>query len=693
MSNRLKILIVDDEAEFRVPLAERLSMRGFEVQHVGGGEEAVRRVRADRDIDVVLLDYRMPGMDGRATLREIKSFRPEIQVIMLTAYGSVDMAAELGKMGAFKFMSKPVRLDELVAAVRAAAIEKTHDLARQDMPVRKHRRWTDRLVGSHNLRPAVILAGVAILLIAYLAPPPSGLVALLQTPKAGAADDSAVRAYSEYRDMPPGRTIAAHYREAFGPAVTTGPSGGPDRERRESESAARRASLMIGLIFTAALFWASGAVPIGITAVIVAVVMYLGGVMGPDRIAQAFAKDSVVFIFGVLVLSRVITRTGLDRRIAMLLLMPVRNLVLLLFVFLPLFAMTCSFISESILIALMMPLFVTVYRQVADPGAAGLPPRADRRLLVMFALMLCYASNVGGPGSPAAGGRNAVMIGILADYGAAPTFMQWVKYGMPFVPVAALAVGLYFFVVFRGKIGTAALDVASIARRSSQRLGPMNRDEYATAGIFLLVILLWMFGGERLGMGGPVLLGLVLLNVMGVMKWSEITKIHWDVVFLYAGASALGKGLAVTGGAVYLATGFVDLLPDALLDGSAFGGLLGKSGLPIAVSLLTGVVTNIMSDGAAVAAVGPITVPMAQSAGLHPWSVGFATAFASSFPHMLIIGTPANALVYIMCKDPKTGRQLVTQGDFLRHGAAVFILSFIVLWAWAILGYWRWIGF
>ena len=108
--------------------------------------------------------------------------------------------------------------------------------------------------------------------------------------------------------------------------------------------------------------------------------------------------------------------------------------------------------------------------------------------------------------------------------------------------------------------------------------------------------------------------------------------------------------------------------------------------LPMAVSLVTGLVTNFMSDGATVAALGPITVPMAQAAGLHPWTVGFATAFASSFAHMLIIGTPANALVYIMCRDPRTGRQLVTRTDFLKHGLVVFVLSFVVLWGWTFLG-------
>jgi len=680
-SHPLKVLLADDEDQFRESLAERLTMRGFIVLQAANGEEAVRMVRADREIDVVILDRKMPGMECKQALREIKMFRPEVQVIMLTGHGSVGSAREAGQLGVFCYLAKPVPLDELVTVIREAGREKFHALARQDMPAVKQQGWKNRLKGTQNLRPLMIILGFLVMMTAALMPPPENLARLLNEPKTGDARVDAMSGYPAYQELDDRETIAQHYVQRYHPPGVTEPFG-------FAVGSARRALLMIGLILTAALFWASGAVPIGITALVVAVVMYAGGIMRPDYIAQAFAKDSVVFIFGVLVLSRVIMSTGLDRRIAMLLLMPVKNLGLLLFLFLPLFAMTCSFISETILIALMMPLFLVVYRQLKEEN-----PDADHRpLLVMFALMLCYSSNVGGPGSPAAGGRNAVMVGILADYDLAPSFLEWMKYGMPFVPVAGLTVGLYFFVVFRGRIKVRSLDIARIARDSSERLGPMNRDEYVTAGVSLLVVLLWMFGGERLGMGGPVLLGLILLNIFGVMKWSEVTKIHWDVVFLYAGASALGKGLAVTGGALFLARGFVEGLPSGLVDGTIFGGLLGDAGLPIAVSFLTGLVTNIMSDGATVAAIGPIAVPMAQAAGLHPWSLGFATAFASSFPHMLIIGTPANALVYIMCKDPRTGRQLVTQKDFLKHGAAVFILSFVVLWGWAFLGYWRWLG-
>jgi sodium-dependent dicarboxylate transporter 2/3/5 len=135
---------------------------------------------------------------------------------------------------------------------------------------------------------------------------------------------------------------------------------------------------------------------------------------------------------------------------------------------------------------------------------------------------------------------------------------------------------------------------------------------------------------------------------------------------------------------MWLADGFVTALPGFLSSGE---------GLAVAASLFTGVLTNFMSDGATVSALGPVAVPMATVSGTPPWMVGFATAFASSFANCFVIGTPNNAIAYAMAKDPDTGEQLVTLGDFFRHGVAITGLAFVVLWGWAIFGYWQWIGF
>jgi len=388
----------------------------------------------------------------------------------------------------------------------------------------------------------------------------------------------------------------------------------------------------------------------------------------------------VIFIFGVLAISAAITKTGLDRRLGMLLLGTSTSLRRLAFIFCPLLAVSASFLSEHALVAFLVPVLLLVYG--AAVRAAGL--RRDRALAVMMLLMVCFSANIGGPGSPAAGGRNAVMIGILSDYGLAPTFGEWVKYGFPFVPVMAFVIALYFYLVFARRVKVKDINVAALVRKESEKIGKMTRDEYWTGSVLVLLILLWTTMSSKFGMGGPVILCLVLLNVLGVLRWRDINTIHWDVVALYASACAMGTGLATTGAALWVADSFISLLPDFLRSGE---------GLAVSSSLFTGVLTNFMSDGATVAALGPITVPMATLSGTPPLMVGLATAFASSFAHMFIIGTPNNAIAYSMARDPDTGEQLVTLKDFFVHGSVVLVLSLLVLWFWVFFGYWRWIGF
>jgi len=447
-----------------------------------------------------------------------------------------------------------------------------------------------------------------------------------------------------------------------------------------SDQTVLRAKVMIGVLVVAALFWATGAIPVGMTALLVGVLMYFFGVLPPNEVAKAYAKDAVIFIFGVLAISAAITKTGLDRRLGILLLGTSTSLRRLAFIFCPLLAVSASFLSEHALVAFLVPVLLLVYGGAVR--AAGL--RKDRALAVMMMLMVCFTANIGGPGSPAAGGRNAVMIGILSDYGLAPSFGEWVKYGLPFVPVMALVIAAYFYLMFFNRVKVKDINVAALVRKESEKIGKMTRDEYWTGGVLLLLILLWTTTSSRFGMGGPVILCLVLLNVLGILRWRDINAIHWDVVALYASACAMGTGLATTGAALWVADSFVSLLPDFLKSGE---------GLALSSSLFTGILTNFMSDGATVAALGPITVPMATLSGTPPLMIGLATAFASSFAHMFIIGTPNNAIAYSMAKDPETGEQLVTLKDFLVHGSAVLCLSFAVLWLWVFFRYWRWIGF
>jgi len=674
----VRVLLVDDEDPFRAALKRQLSVRGYEVLDVSNGEDAIKAVRHE-NLEVVVLDQKMPGMDGIQTLKELKKIKPEVQVIMLTGYVSTESARITGKHDVFHYLSKPCDLNELTTWIDAAGQERVYALARHEIPAVERTSLGKWLIGAHNHRPGLILLGFAFLALMIAIPVPAGLSTILTAAKTGQAGEK-IAGYSDYRKMKPEQTLSDYYSqraEQYRTVLTD--EGTVSKVPLDAEQVATRAKAMVGLLGMAALFWATGAVPVGITALLVGAVMIVFGVYSPELVARAYAKDSVIFIFGVLAVAVAISKTGLDRRIGLLLLGTSRSLPRFLFFFAPLLAMTASFLSEHALVAFLAPILLLVY--AAAIKSAQL--QKDRSLLVMMLLLLTFSANVGGPGSPAAGGRNAVMLGILADYGIRPTFGEWVQLGLPYVPVMALVIAGYFFLMFRKRVAVKHLDVAAEVKRESLKIGRMTRDEYKAAGILVLLILLWTTSSDRLGMGGPVLVCIVLMNLVGILRWRDINGIHWDVVALYAAASAMGSGLASTGAALWLADSFVSALPDFLKSGT---------GLCISSSLITGVLTNFMSDGATVAAVGPITVPMATLSNTSPLTVGLATAFASSFAHMFIIGTPNNAIVYSMARDPETGEQLLTMKDFLTHGFAVFLLSLAVLWLWVFLGYWRWMG-
>jgi sodium-dependent dicarboxylate transporter 2/3/5 len=106
--------------------------------------------------------------------------------------------------------------------------------------------------------------------------------------------------------------------------------------------------------------------------------------------------------------------------------------------------------------------------------------------------------------------------------------------------------------------------------------------------------------------------------------------------------------------------------------------------------------TNFMSDGATVAALGPIMIPMATLANVHVWKVGLACAFSSSFANALVVGTPNNAIAFAMCRDPETGERLMQVTDFIKYGVGVCFIAWFVLWFWSFFGYWKllsWPGF
>ena len=118
-----KMLLVDDEVHFLVPLRKRLTKRGLEVEEAHSGEQALELLET-YDADVILLDVKMPGMDGLTALHRIKCKWPHREVIMLTGHASVEVAIRGMELGAFDYLMKPVEFEELLYKVEDAARRK-----------------------------------------------------------------------------------------------------------------------------------------------------------------------------------------------------------------------------------------------------------------------------------------------------------------------------------------------------------------------------------------------------------------------------------------------------------------------------------------------------------------------------------------------------------------------------------------
>ncbi|SFM63737.1 response regulator [Thermodesulforhabdus norvegica] len=118
------VMLVDDEEAFVEAMTRRLSRRNLKIISALSGEEALEKLDNHRDVDVVILDVKMPGMDGIETLREIKARFPLIEVIMLTGHATVENAVEGMKKGAFDYLMKPCDIDELIRKVTEATEKK-----------------------------------------------------------------------------------------------------------------------------------------------------------------------------------------------------------------------------------------------------------------------------------------------------------------------------------------------------------------------------------------------------------------------------------------------------------------------------------------------------------------------------------------------------------------------------------------
>ncbi|MDM8554860.1 response regulator [Desulfococcaceae bacterium HSG7] len=118
------VMLVDDEVAYVEAIAERLRNRQFKIVTAFSGAEGVAQLKSNQKLDVIVLDVKMPGMDGLETLKALKKICPLTEVIMLTGHVTMESAMALMKQGAFDYLIKPFDIEQLVSKMEAAAMKK-----------------------------------------------------------------------------------------------------------------------------------------------------------------------------------------------------------------------------------------------------------------------------------------------------------------------------------------------------------------------------------------------------------------------------------------------------------------------------------------------------------------------------------------------------------------------------------------
>ena len=457
----------------------------------------------------------------------------------------------------------------------------------------------------------------------------------------------------------------------------------------DATEAGHKTMIVLGIIPMAVIFFATEAIPIGLTGILMPILAYFLHLLPRGMIGKTFAGDAPMFLLGVLAMGVAVVDVGLHKRLASWLLGWTKGFMVPIFVLCISMAVVGSFISAHAMCAFMTPVMAAVYFGVVASNSKRGKLEHDPALAKFLLFALCYALNVGGVGSPAAGGRNVIMMGFWSEYNIPMDFFTWMKYGLPMVPILGLLVALYMLTLFGRKIKTRDLTPGLAAiKEETRRMGKMTYPEYVTFGMLLLILFLWIIGGESLGLGGPSLLALLIPVIFKTTDWKKILGgISWDAWFMYCGALTLGAFLKESGAALWLAQSFLKIL--GLVDmNQGLGFWIGLSGL-------SGLMTNFMSDAGTTALLGPIVIPMGIMTGVEgePWAVGLAVAFATSFAHFLIVGTPNNAIVYGLGVYPDTGEKMIHPMDFLKYGFLLWVISMLVVWIVGFLVIYNIVGF
>ena len=412
---------------------------------------------------------------------------------------------------------------------------------------------------------------------------------------------------------------------------------------------------IIIIVLVALILIMSESIPLPAVAILILIMEVVLGVDTADGVASSFMSDAVFFIMGSLMLAVSIVYQGLDKRLALIVLNFTGNKtwrIVLGFMFFS--AILSSFIGEHTVAAMMLPVALSLIKNV------GMNKIRASNLSTILLFSIAYGAAIGSVGTPSGGGRNAIMIGYLSEFGLGKlSYLTWMKFAYPLllieVPIATFI--LWFTFKPSQKIMDSAVRKLKVQVAKSDDL---NGQQKLAIGVFVFVFFSWIFLSPYIGLGIVALIGVFLYLSFGLIDWSEINRnTNWGVILLFGAAISLGIQMKETGAAFWLAEKAL------LYIGVVFQNEnIGRWFITV---VMTGILTNILSSAATLAVLGPIVLDM----GGNPLVTGISASIASAFSYLTIVASPTCMIIH------STG--LIRSRDYLKAGWKLFIMSVVLL--------------
>lgn len=387
-----------------------------------------------------------------------------------------------------------------------------------------------------------------------------------------------------------------------------------------------------------------------------------------SSVARSLMSDSVLFIMGSLMLAVAVVKQKLDKRIAYMIVRFTGTKTAYVAAGISLVSgLLASVIGEHTVAAMMLPVAITLITLTSEDR------KSVRGLAAVLLFSIAYGCSVAGIGTPSGGARNAIMIGYWKEFFYDPAnpetykyiidYVKWIMYCYPIFLMQLPFVTMILLFTFKPEHKDLSRAVVKL-RDQIRAEGPMKNSDWLAIVLFFIILIGWVGFSDSIGLGLIAILGASAFLIIGLVRWDDINSgVNWGVVLLYAAAISLGVQMKNTGAALWIADSFLDVVKPLGADSGV--------ALWAALSVLTTGVTNSMSNGAAVAVLGPIVLNMAEAAGESPIVLGFITAISSAFAYLTVIGTPACTIVYA------SGYLKTT--DFLTVGVRMAIMSTIIL--------------